>query len=71
MNSLGLGCVAKPEVIGVPTNNVAYTIFYFTYRCISNAELHCEVNLTIVGAEDKMEAVIKDNILNRSNIQVE
>ena len=71
MNSFGLGCVAKQEVIRVPTNNVAYTIFYFTYRCISNAELHCEVNLAIVSAEHKMEAVRKDNILNQSNIQVE
>ena len=51
------------------TNNVAYTIFNFTDGCISIAEPQCEVNLTIVSVEHRMETVRKDNILNRSNIR--
>ena len=39
-----------------------------TDGCISIAEPHCEVNLTIVSVEHRIEAVRNDNILNRSNM---
>ena len=43
-------------------------MFNFTDGCISIAEPHCEVNLTIVSVEHRIEAVRNDNILNRSNM---
>ena len=71
VNNFGLGWVAEQKIIGVPANNVAYTIFNFTDGYISISKPHCEVNLTIISIEHGTKAMGKDDILNWSNIHEE